>query len=119
MGRQLTISFYTVRSPGHYGMSFSAILDCIGLCLIGWRICLPVGGQEVVLGVLWCGRWSLFACCGVCGGREMRNVLRILRGPWRSLSLFFFISLFTWTLAYLAPLVINFPEFLVIFSSSP
>ena len=42
----------------------------------------------------------------------MRDVLRILRGLWRSLSHFVFFSLFTWTVAYLALLVINFLEFL-------
>ena len=61
-------------------MPFSAVLDCIGLCLIGWQICLPVGGRDVVLRVLQCGRWSLCAYCGVCGGREMQDVLWILRG---------------------------------------
>ena len=60
------------------------------ICLwITSLICLLVGGREVVLWVLRCGRWSLFAFCGVCGGREMRDVLRILRGLWRSLSHFF------------------------------
>ena len=34
------------------------------------------------------------------------------------LKSFFFFSLFTWTADYLAPLVINFPKFLVLFSSS-
>jgi hypothetical protein len=30
-----------------YGMPFSVILGCPGLCLIAWQICLH--GQEVVL----------------------------------------------------------------------
>jgi hypothetical protein len=47
----------------------------------------------------------------------MRDVLRILSGLWSNLSHFFLFFLFTWTAAYLAPLVINFPEFLVLFSS--
>ena len=60
----------------HYGRPFSIALGCLGLCLIVWQTCLPVGGREVILGVLLCGRWSPFALCGVCGGKEMQDVLR-------------------------------------------
>jgi hypothetical protein len=65
--------------------------------------------------VLLCGKWLPFALCSGCGGKEMREVL------WRSscpLFFFFFFCLFTWTAAFLAPLVISFSDFLVPFSSS-
>jgi hypothetical protein len=72
----------------------------------------------VVFGVLLCGKWLPFALCSACGGKEMIEVL------WRSSSPFFlffnyyyyFLS-FTWTAAFLAPLVISFFDFLVPFSS--
>ena len=66
MGRPLIIFFSIVRLLVLYGMPFSVILGCLGLCLIARQIWLH--GREVVLGVLWCGRWSLFVLCGVCGG---------------------------------------------------
>jgi hypothetical protein len=54
-----------------------------------------------------------------CLWRE-RNVrcFEDLDGTLEELKSFFFFSLFTWTTAYLAQLVISFPKFLVLFSSS-
>jgi len=74
----------------------------------------------VALGVRSCGRWSLVAFCGVCGRDAMidssRTKKELLRNSFP--FLFFFHSLYSWSVAYLAPLVFNFNDFLVMFSSS-
>jgi hypothetical protein len=59
--------------------------------------------------------WNMvpFALCGVYGGKEMRVALSTLE----ELTSFFFFTLFTWTTPWLAPLVISFSDFLVLFSS--
>jgi O-antigen/teichoic acid export membrane protein len=64
--------------------------------------------------------WKMVPLCLLwCLWRE-RNAKRFedLERSLEELKSFFFFSLFTWIVAYLAPLVINFPKFLVIFSSS-
>jgi len=70
----------------------------------------------VTLGVLLCGRWFILTFCGACGGNEMIDISRTKKGRLRS-SLLFFFSLFSWTAMFLAPLVISFNDFFVLFSS--
>jgi hypothetical protein len=68
--------------------AFSVDLGCLELCLIMWLTCLHVGG-----------RMSFLECYGVeddpslsyvvfVKGKKMRDILRILRGLWRSSSSF-------------------------------
>jgi hypothetical protein len=52
-GSPLIIFSSIVRSPVPYGMPSSVTLVCLGLCLIAWRICLPVSGRVVALEVLY------------------------------------------------------------------
>jgi hypothetical protein len=40
----------------HYGILSLVGSGCIGLCLVGWRIYMLVGGWEGALGVRLCGR---------------------------------------------------------------
>jgi hypothetical protein len=54
IGSLWTIFFTIVKSLAPYGMLFSAALGCLGLCIIGWLICLIVGGG-----------WALSECCCV------------------------------------------------------
>jgi hypothetical protein len=78
----------------------------------------------VVFRVLLCGKWLPFALCSACGGKEMIEVLWRSSSPFFLFSFFFFnyyydyFLSFTWTAAFLAPLVISFSDFLVPFSSS-
>jgi hypothetical protein len=81
MGRLSITFFFTVRLHVLYGMLISVVLGCHGSCLVVWRVCLLVGRQEVVLEVLLCGKWFLFATCDAYGKKEMRDSLR---DPWRS-----------------------------------
>jgi hypothetical protein len=53
-------------------MLYSVDLDCHGSCLAMWRVCLLVGGWEVILEVLLCGKWFLNASCGVWLERNVR-----------------------------------------------
>jgi hypothetical protein len=106
MGRLSIIFFFTVRLLVLYGMLFSIGLDCHGSCLVSWQTCLHVGGWEVGLRVLLFGKWFLYALCGVSGWKLMRDALKILR------------ALYTWTAAWLAPLVISYLDFFTLFSSS-
>jgi hypothetical protein len=55
--------------------------------------------------------WSL---CREQNDRNFENQEKTLQ----ELKSFFFYSLFTWTTTFLAPLVISFKDFLVLFSSS-
>jgi hypothetical protein len=71
----------------------------------------------VALGVRLCGRWSLVASYVACGGSATIDSLRIKKEPLSSF-LFFFLSLYSWTAAFSAPIVINYHDFLVLFSSS-
>jgi hypothetical protein len=106
-----------VRLPVHYGMLFSVALGCHGSCLVAWQICLLIGGREVSPGVLWFGKWFLYTSCGVYDRKEMVDVLRTLGRSLEELTTFFFLTLFTWKATWLAPLVISFSDFLVLFSS--
>jgi hypothetical protein len=77
-----------------YGMPFSVTLGCPRLCLIVWLICLNVGGWVVILGVLLRGKWFPCALCGACGGKEIREIVKSKRGPWKSSSSFSFLLYF-------------------------
>jgi hypothetical protein len=72
----------------------------------------------VALGVRSCGRWSLVAFCGVCGGERNDRQFEDNERTIEELISFFFHSLYSWSAAYLAPLVFSFNDFLVMFSSS-
>jgi hypothetical protein len=48
-----------------------------------------VGGLLVALEVLLCEKWCLHAFCGIYGGKRMTEVLRTVRGHWRSLRHFY------------------------------
>jgi hypothetical protein len=48
----------------------------------------------------------------------MIEASRIKKRTLEELKTFFFYSLFSWTVAFLAPLVISFNDFLVLFSPS-
>jgi hypothetical protein len=63
-----------------YGMPFSAVLGCLGLCPFGWLTYSLVGGRVGVLGVLSFGRWCLLALCGAFGESEMIEFLRTKKG---------------------------------------
>jgi len=56
MGRLWTTFFSIVTLHVPYGMLFSAVLGCLGFCLIGWLIYLLAGRQANALEVLLCGR---------------------------------------------------------------
>jgi hypothetical protein len=71
----------------------------------------------VALRVQSCGKWFFVAFCGACGGNAMIDTSRTKKEPLRN-SFPFFHSLFSWTTAFLAPLVISFNDFLALFSSS-
>jgi hypothetical protein len=70
----------------------------------------------VALGVLSCGRWCTLIFCGACGGNKMIEISRTKKGRLRSSRPSYF-PLYTWTVAHLAPLVISFNDFLILFSS--
>jgi len=72
----------------------------------------------VARGVRSCGRWSLVAFCGACGGNAMRDSSRTKKELLRNSFPSFFHSLYSWSAAYLAPLMFSFNDFLVLFSSS-
>jgi hypothetical protein len=99
-----------VRLLEPYGMSFSIFFGCLGWCLVVLLTCLLVGGLVGKLRVL-CGRWCLPVSCGVFGGKEMTEVLSIMRDRRRSLSLLFF-TLFTWTTAFVFIIFLFFSFFL-------
>ena len=93
----------------------SVVLGYLELCLTMWLTCLHVGG-----------RMSFLECYGVeddpslsyvvfVKGKKMRDILRILRGLWRSSSSFSFLLSYLDN-CLLAPLVISFIDFLVLFS---
>jgi hypothetical protein len=78
-----------------------------------------------------CGRWCLHVCCGVFLEKEMTEVLRTVRGLWRRLMFYFsilcfiflnfvlfFYTLYLWKVAFISPMVISYPNFFVLFSSS-
>jgi len=69
-----------------------------------------------------CGRCSLVAFCGACGGNAMIDSSRTKKEPLRKsfffFFFFFFYFLYSWSAAFLAPLVFSFNDFLVLFSSS-
>jgi hypothetical protein len=79
--------------------------------------CLLAGGRLVALGVLLCGKLCLLSLCGACEGNEITKISNQER-TLKELKCLFFYSLFTWTTVFLAPLVISFNDFLIIFSSS-
>jgi hypothetical protein len=62
-----------------------------------------------------CGRWFLLAFCCACGGNKMIETEDQERTI-DELKAFFY-SLFSWTAAFLALLVISFNDFLILFSS--
>jgi hypothetical protein len=64
--------------------------------------------------------WKMVPLCLLWCLWRLRNARCFEGFEWslEELKLFFFFFLFTWTAAYLVPLVINFPEFLVLFSFS-
>jgi hypothetical protein len=76
-----------------------------------------VGGQVVALRVLLFGRWCLLVFCGVSGGNAMINVSRTVRTLVELMSLFFNTP-YIWIAAFLAPFVLSFHEFIVLFSLS-
>jgi hypothetical protein len=78
-----------VRLHAPYGMLFSVISDCLGLCLFGWLIYSLAGRWAVALGVLLYVRWFLLAFCSACGGNEMIETLRTKKGRF---FFFFFID---------------------------
>jgi len=55
--------------------------------------------------------WTLLECCKKQNNRNSEDQERTLE------ELKTFYSLFTWTIAYLSPLVISFNDFLILFSS--
>jgi hypothetical protein len=69
------------------------------------------------LGVRSCGRWSLVALWCLWRERNDRHFEDKERTT-EGLISFFFHSLYSWSAAFLAPLVFSFNDFLVLFSSS-
>jgi hypothetical protein len=94
----------------------SVVVGCLGLCLSVWRICLLVGGRGIALGVLSCGRWFLFVLCESLWRERKDKSFGNQGRTSEELKSFFFFSLLT--AACLAPLVITFSDFLVLFSHS-
>jgi hypothetical protein len=74
MGSPSIIFSSTVRLPVLYGMLFSVTVGCLGLCLIAWRICLPVGGRVVVLEMLLCGKGPPLPCVVCIEGKKCEKV---------------------------------------------
>jgi hypothetical protein len=74
-----------------------------------------VGGLPATHRVLLCERWCLRAFCGVYGGKGTIGVLRIARGLWRTLSIFFN-TLYLWIATYVSLLVISYHDLLVLFT---
>ena len=91
MGSRLIIFSFIVGQQKPCGMPSLPGSVFVGLCLAWLRIYLLAGGRVVVQGVLLCEKWFLFVLCGVFGGREMIDVLRILWGLARRSSIFFFL----------------------------
>jgi hypothetical protein len=104
-----------VRLHAPFGMFSSIDLGCLRSCLDELSICMLVSGLLATLGVLLCERWFLHDFCSVYGGKKMIEVLRIVRGLWKRLSLFFNI-LYLWTAAFVYPLVISYHNFLTLFA---
>jgi len=73
-----------------------------------------VGGLPATHRVLLCERWCLRAIC-VYGGKGTIGVLRIARGLWRTLSIFFN-TLYLWIATYVSLLVISYHDLLVLFT---
>jgi hypothetical protein len=63
-----------------FGMLFSVVLRCLGLCPDGSLICMTVGDPLAGQGVLRCRKWCLRASFSVCGGKRMIETLRTRRG---------------------------------------
>jgi hypothetical protein len=73
------------------GMPSSPGLVFVGLCLVRSRSYWLAGGRVVIPEALLCEKWSPFVLCGVFEVSETLDVSRILRGPLRNLSTFFFL----------------------------
>jgi hypothetical protein len=69
-------------------------LAYVGLCLVPSRSHLRVGGQEVVRGTLWFGKWFLIILCCVFGGSIIIDVSMTRRNLERSSFIFSFYSLY-------------------------
>jgi hypothetical protein len=63
-----------------FGVPFSAVLGCLGLCLDVSLICMTIGDPLAGQGVLQCQKWCLHASFTVCGGKRMIETLRTRRG---------------------------------------
>lgn len=69
-----------------------------------------VGALVVVLGLLLCGRWFIFASCGVFGGKKRKKC----QGGKRKLTeleSFFFFTPYLWIAVFIAHLVVSFHDF--------
>jgi hypothetical protein len=79
---------------------------------------LPIGEVwEAILRAHLCGRWFCPAFCGVFGGKQIIEVLKIVRGRWWNLSISFFKIFNHWIVA-LDFNVISFHDFFDLFSLS-
>jgi hypothetical protein len=78
---------------------------------------LFASGWMGALRVLSCGRWCPLAFCGAIGGKETIENFEDREKKLEELKSFFY-SLYTWTAVFLAPMVISFNDFLVLFSHS-
>jgi hypothetical protein len=77
-----------------------------------------VGGREVVLGVLLCGKWFFSTLLWCLWLERNARCFQDSNRPLEEFTAFFFYTLFTWTAAWLALLVISYSDFLVLFSST-
>jgi hypothetical protein len=117
-GSQLIISIFIVGLRASCGMLFSLGLAYVGLCLVASREFYAtwwVGGKSlsavvwkmVPLYLMWC-IWNER------NARYFEDTSRNIE----DLIHFFLYTLFTWTAGWLAPLVISFLDFLIMFSFS-
>jgi hypothetical protein len=117
-GSQLIISIFIVGLRASCGMLFSLGLAYVGLCLVASRELYAtwwVGGKSlsavvwkmVPLYLMWC-IWNER------NARYFEDTSRNIE----DLIHFFLYTLFTWTAGWLAPLVISFLDFLIMFSFS-
>ena len=80
MVNRLTIYFFIVLWFRIYGLWFWAFLEFLGLCRTLFWGCYGVGKAAlVVIEMVIFGPSFLIAYCGVFGGREIVDVLKILR----------------------------------------
>jgi hypothetical protein len=77
-----------------YGLFFMVNLDCLGLCLDKWSICMLIGGLLAAFRVRLCGRWCFCDFCSVYGRKEMIKKIKDCERTLEEIKSLFFNTLY-------------------------